>query len=343
MGGLAAVGLGGFASAGRAAGVLEGPAFGSSWRLVCGPDLPGTLRSDIARRIAALIEGIDAEMSPYRAGSALSRFNAGPAAQWLDLPPALCTVAAAALTMARQSEGAFDPTVGPAVRAFGFGPIRGVPGSPSLIDVRDGAARKGAPGLTLDLCGIAKGYALDRVCADLVARGLTDFLLEIGGEVRAVGRHPSGRAWRVAIEDPFEMTPASAMAPDRVAAGLARRPGVAAVVTPGALALATSGHRVNGVSVGFGGLGGHGPSGAITLGHVIDPGTARPAARFAGSVSVLAPTGMAADAWATALFALGPNGVALARRHRIAALFILDRPGAAGRVCTGGFDAHIHS
>jgi thiamine biosynthesis lipoprotein ApbE len=62
--------------------------------------------------------------------------------------------------------------------------------------------RKRVPGLTLDLCGIAKGYALDRIIEALPAVGVDSVMFELGGEIRTLGRHPDGRAWQIGIERP---------------------------------------------------------------------------------------------------------------------------------------------
>lgn len=288
--------------------VLGGTAFGSTWRLVCENVNPATAMPLMTTLIAA----IDAAMSPYRATSAISQFNQADVGEILDIPEPMARVVSAALQVSRDTRGAFDPTTGPIVARFGYGPITGQTGRVEDIDLRGTSLRKTAPGLTLDLCGIAKGYALDCLSEDLIEQGATDFLLEVGGEIRAVGTHPSGRPWQVAIEDP-------------------RSPQFAAhtIVSPGPLALATSGHRSNGLM------------GAVEVSHVIDPRTARPATGFAASVSVLAPTGMEADATATALLAMGSDGSDFAQQYDISALFILDPSHSRTSFTTGQFNAHI--
>lgn len=287
-----------------------GLAFGSSWRVLSDD------RLDLARlrpTLDAALGEIDAQMSPYRAASPLSKFNAIRTQAWQDVPPALCHVTSKALGIARLTEGAFDPTVGPLVSRFGFGPIKGGAGSYMGISVGDFSLRKSAPDLTLDLCGIAKGFALDRVVQTLVRAGVVNALVEIGGEVKTVGHHPSGRDWQVAIADPT------------VAEFKAFR-----IINPRDKFLATSGHAANGLR------------GPINTSHIIDPHLAQTASTTLASVSVLADTGMQADALATALCAAGPEaGVALARRLNIAALFIFDRPNRPIDAMTGGFAKHV--
>lgn len=297
--------------AGNNVQILDGPAFGTAWRLV----LPAGADADAARRtVMETVGKIDAAMSPWRPDSEISRFNRSTRTGWQDASAEICTVAAEALAVARLTGGTFDPTVGPLVARFGFGPITGSLGRADAIACRRGALRKSDPGLTLDLCGIAKGYALDRIAARLGLQGIGNALVELGGEVRALGRHPSGRPWQVAIERPGGRSFA------------AQR-----IITPGSLALATSGHAPQGSN---------GPRGQIS--HLIDPVNNRPALSALAAVSVLAPTGCRADALATALTVLGPKrGPGMARRLKIPALFLILRDHGVYEIATAGFDRHI--
>lgn len=137
-------------------------------------------------------------------------------------------------------------------------------------------------------------------------------VLEIGGEVRALGTHPSGRAWQIAIERP--------------GGGAVQR-----IVAPGRLALATSGHAPQGHA---------GPRAATS--HLIDPAAGRPATGPLAAVSVLAATGRRADALATALAVRGArDGPALARRLGISALFLIRRADGYDEIATAGFADHI--
>lgn len=290
--------------------VSKGWAFGSFWRLVTADaQMAGVAKSVVD----AIVDDVTHSMSPYDSTSELSRFNAAKTDDWLPMSGPSCAVVAEALRIARISQGAFDPTVGPLVARFGFGPIQGAVGRYDDIVVAPGALRKRVPGLTLDLCGIAKGYALDRVVAGLSQAGVENALIEIGGEVRALGMHPNGRAWKIGIADP-----------------LSNGAGVQRVVKPGIRALATSGHAVNGVRA------------PVSISHIVNPQSGRPAHMTLASVSVLAASGMEADAFATALCAQGARaGIDLAERLGISALFVTDGSEAPLEVMTGGFDTHI--
>ena len=294
----------------RAAGttVLSGPAFGTSWTLVA----PSPLDETVVRpAIEEIVSSVDAAMSPFRANSELSRFNRSPSTDWLPLSAPTLAVAEEALRIATSTGGAFNPTLGPLVGRYGFGPIKeGATGRADEISVTEGAVRKARSGLTLDFNGIAKGYALDRIAASCVALGVNDFLLELGGEVFADGRHPTGRRWQIGVERP---------SPE----GSFQR-----VVAAEGAALATSGSAVNAYA-----WRGH------RYAHIIDPATGRPAAWPLASVTVVATTGMTADALATALYAMGPErGPDFASGASIEALFVMDD----GReVATAGFEKRI--
>jgi thiamine biosynthesis lipoprotein len=206
--------------------VHTGPAFGSVWRLV----LPDTGETALARaRLEAVVARVDALMSPFRPDSELARFNAAGSAV---VSRETGFVIRASLDLAGDSGGAFDPTMAPLGRRYGFGPLAISPARPAgrYRDLRLAGDMLGPapPGVSLDLCGIAKGYALDEILRAL--DGL-DFLVELGGEIAARGSHPSGRPWRMGVE----------------------RPGTTAlqrIVEADGCALATSGDGAQGYAVG---------------------------------------------------------------------------------------------
>ncbi len=281
-----------------------GAAFGSYWRLT----LPAAADAGpAARAIGEIVARTDALMSPYRADSEIGRFNRARAGAMPAAPETLA-VAWAAMEAAYATNCAFDPTLGPLVARWGFGPIRdGVAGRLGSIAIEDGALLKTEAGATLDFCGIAKGHALDRMRGGLMVRGYRDFLLELGGEVTAAGHHPSGRRWRVGLDG------------TRLALSL----GDESVATSGSLA---QNYRI----------------GRTTYSHIIDPGTKTPADGGLLSVSVFGPSGTDADAMATALFAMGPeDGPAHAEERGLDALFLIGGAGGHRTLTTGGAAGRI--
>ncbi|MDP2734487.1 MAG: FAD:protein FMN transferase [Hoeflea sp.] len=290
---------------------IGGQAFGGTWRAA----LPDKARADAVQRlVGSIVTQVNQAMSPYLAGSEISVFNRTETLDWQSCSRPLAVVAEQALAMARFTQGAFDPTVGPLVNRFGFGPIHGERVRPEDLSVAANGLRKAAPGLTLDLCGIAKGYALDRIVDALPSAGVTSALFELGGEVRTLGRHPDGRPWQVGIERP-DAEP-----------GLMEH-----IVAPGLLALATSGTGRQHVTLGQGGIS-----------HLIEPRSGRPVDAAPASVSVLADTAMRADALATALMVMGfESGAAFAEAHSISALFVRLDSGGSHAVMTAGFERHV--
>jgi thiamine biosynthesis lipoprotein len=253
-------------------------------------------------------------MSTYRDDSELSRFNRFAANEPFPVAPETLEVFRIAREVSDLSGGAFDVTVGPLVAAWGFGATDRVPAPPSAAEITALRARVGFDRIEIDpgagtltktradvesdLSAIAKGYAVDQVAAALRELGHGNFLVEVGGEVRAGGRRLDGALWRVAIEKPD-----SALR------------GIYEVVSLRDVALATSGDYRNYYEVG-----------GRRISHTIDPRTARPIDHTLASVSVLHADAVHADALATALNVLGPEaGYALAEREGLAAYFLVRR------------------
>ncbi|MGH8119891.1 MAG: FAD:protein FMN transferase, partial [Gammaproteobacteria bacterium] len=263
-------------------------------------------------RIDRRLEGINAIMSTYLLDSELSKINRAGANEWLPISAELYRVVQQALNISAASHGAFDITVGPLVNLWGFGPPgrpQQVPDEETIKSVRENtgyhkvhlresprAIRKDADAIYLDLSGIAKGYAVDAVAALLEQESLHDYMFEIGGEIRARGLNADGENWRIGIEKP--VTGERAM--ERI-------------IHLKNTGMATSGNYRN-----FYDMNG------IRFAHIIDPATGKPVVQHLASVTVLDKECMAADAWATALFVLGPDqGLDLARRLRMPVLFIV--------------------
>ncbi len=260
--------------------------------------------------IGSILGSIEQRMSTYRAESELSQFNRAGAAIWTPISADTMTVIQAGLEMGRRMSGAFDITVGPAVDRWGFGPS-GRGEMPSVaeqgalrrrIDYRSievsqerGAIRKTQANAVIDLSGIAKGFAVDRLASHISSAGVERYLVEIGGEFRVAGLSPSGGPWTLGIEQPFS-----------------KAIGIHCAARLTGEALATSGDYRNWFER-------HGQR----FSHIIDPRAGRPVFGDLASVSVIARTAMQADALSTALMALGPlDGWRRARRERIAAFFI---------------------
>jgi thiamine biosynthesis lipoprotein len=281
---------------------------------------PDTLRrSDLESTIGAVLTDINRHLSTYDPSSEISRFNANPGTDWIPVSTVLLDAVMQSAQVSLATNGAFDITVGPIVKAWGFGSAAGdaadPPGSEQIERLRSAAGhdklvvrvdppalRKVVSALQIDVDGIAPGIAVDRICERFEALGIRDYLVELGGEVRARGLSPSGRAWRVAVEAP--------VAGERRPHALLELDGFA-VSTSGDYRdfRETAGRRVS---------------------HTIDPRTAAPVTHRLTSVTVVHPSTAMADAFSTALMVLGPDeGMDEARRLGLAALFIT-RPQGEG-------------
>jgi len=293
---------------------LAGATMGTTWAVQV-VDLPPALdRGRLEADVAAVLRGIEARMSTWDAASELSRFNAADSTDWFAVSADTRAVVAEALRVSRVTGGAFDVTVGPLVELWGFGPggregprRRPEPEAVQAALERVGwrwletradppALRKRRPGLRVDLSAIAKGFAVDAVADRLASAGPTDFLVEVGGELRARGRNLDGTPWRLAVERPRSAEPA---------------PPCLLELADGAVA--TSGDYRNAFE-----------QDGVRYAHVIDPRTGRPAESRVAAATVVAPTAMEADAFATALLVLPPDeGLRLAEREGLAARLLV--------------------
>ncbi|MDM0105882.1 FAD:protein FMN transferase [Variovorax sp. J22R24] len=280
---------------------------GTTWSLrVDNPRMIGL--DEVRDSVQGALDRVVAQMSTWEPESDISRFNRSEAGTRHVLEPEFAEVLACALDWAAASGGAIDPSIGPLVALWGFGAHAGAstiaPPSPTaLAQARaqsgwqrlafDVATRSLVQpgGVSLDLSGIAKGFAVDHGAAGLRALGLSDFLLEVGGELRAAGRRPGGQPWQVLVE---------------ASSGAALR------MPLQDMAIATSGDRWH-VREHQG----------RRWSHTLDPRTGEPSSPDLSSVTVLHQACMQADALATALTVLGPQeGLDFAQRHGIAALFV---------------------
>ena len=305
---------------------VNGPTMGTRWSVSVDCDASVDL-SALRQDLAAAVQQVDAQMSPWKPNSDLLRLNRAPVDTWVDLPSEILEVLTCAMGIHRLSVGAFDPCVGALVDAWGFGAVREAPDAEAIraarqtapcpmhqsleLDRPAGRARKRAA-VQLDLCGIAKGYAVDRMVAVLQQHGARHALAALDGELRAVGSQASGAPWAVALESPD-----------------AGQRAVRGVIELQDLAVATSGDYRHCLNVGD-----------ARLAHTMDARRAAPVNNAVASVTVLARTCMEADAWATALLVAGPGeGLGLAQRRGLEALFLLRRPEGLVEMGLGRFGA----
>ncbi len=256
------------------------------------------------------IRAVDNAMNPDKPNSELFRINARAGRGPVTVSPNTCRVTHEGLRIGEETGGAFDITLGPLIRLWGWDTQH--PRLPSGEAISVALKKTGLGGVTcdpdthqvslkrkgmaIDLGGIAKGFAVDQAAKVLKTGKIDNFIVNAGGDLYASGG-PPGRPWRIGIQDPDDSG------------------AIFAVVTLSGRAIATSGDYEHFF------IRNH-----IRYHHILDPATGLPA-RGLRSVSVLAGTTMEADALATALFVMGRKKAArwLARHTGIQAVLMDDR------------------
>lgn len=272
---------------------------------------PDTDRINEANTIATeVLQRVENTCSIFKPESDISRLNASAGTGSVVLSLEAETVLLSAQRHGAISQGAFDITVGRLMKLWGF--RGGQPAEPDPaclqaalhdagwrhISLSNHTARLLRPGTRIDLGGIAKGYGVDKVCEQLLEAGISNALINLGGNIRVLGVAKKDRLWRVAVRNPFE--------PSKTLGVLSLNPG---------LAVATSGHYEQFIVM---------QGRRIT--HIMDPRSGRPVEGMA-SVTILAEKAADADALSTAGFVLGLQAIPalLARAQAAGAIIVPDR------------------
>lgn len=290
---------------------LSGETMGTTYTVRVDSDIRPFSDSELGARIQEVVDDINARMSTYVETSEVSQINMASPEAIISLSDDTYFVLQSAMFLAESSGGAFDPTVGALVNAWGFGPVNPstAPSAFELETIRSHtgiellemdrdtySVRKVDAEARVDLSAIAKGYAADKVGDLLEESGLDRYMVEVGGEVLVGKAKRDGSPWRIGIETP-----------DVGAQHLQR------TVPLTDHAMATSGNYRN-----FYVMDGR------TVGHTIDPRTGQPVNHNGASVSVIHESCMMADGMATVLMVMGPDeGYAWAVANDVAAMFVV--------------------
>ena len=264
---------------------LGGRTMGTTWSL----RVDGGAGIRPQKEIQQQLDNWESILSHWQANSAISRFNGSASTEWIAVPAELVEVVALAQQIGGETDHALDITIAPLIELWGFGAEgrRDVP--PTAVEVAQAksqggwqhlhtrndppALRKDIPGLRINVSAVAEGWAMAHLAQHLESKGITHFLLEIGGEVLARGE------WRVGIQTP-------AAPPGESAQTLRLKD----------QAIATSGVYRQHFSVD-----------GKDYAHILDPRTGRPIEHKLASVSVIHSSSAQADGLATALLVLGPQ------------------------------------
>ncbi len=287
-------------------------------------------------QIETILKDVNDKMSTYIPSSELSRFNQYRQTDTpVEISADLATVIKEALRLNRITEGALDITVGPLVNLWGFGPEKRVEKQPSTqqlaqrqawvgieklkLTEKDGHfyLEKTVPELYVDLSSIAKGFGVDKVAQYIEHIGIDNYLVEIGGEVRAKGRNIEGKPWQIAIEKPtFDGSRA-----------------VEQVIGLGNLAMATSGDYRN-----------YFEENGTRFSHEIDPKSGYPIQHHLASITVLNPSSMSADGLSTGLFVLGEDkALQVAEQYDLPAYLIIKTEDGFSTKMSSAFEKLINN
>jgi thiamine biosynthesis lipoprotein len=306
---------------GRSVFEIAGATMGTTYNVVA---IDGTRRvrePDLIAAITTALDEVNGQMSNWDSQSEISVFNAQASTEPVALSPALADVMAAATEVNRASLGRFDTTMGPLIELWGFGApgmnpmpseaqiaaAKALSGHENTLRLVDGSLQKMRPEAQVYLAAIGKGYGADHVGRAIEALGITDYFVEIGGDLYTSGKNASGQPWQIGIEKPMALSG-----------------GVMEVVGVSGLGLASSGDYRN-----------YFENGGQRYSHVIDPATGRPITHHTASATVLAENSMLADAWATAMLILGrERGLEVAEKEGIAVHFIERDTASADMVFT---------
>jgi len=262
--------------------------------------------------IDELLLAVNASFSTYIDSSEVSTFNLYKGRESQSKSPEFIELLEEAQRINLLTGGAYDITVGPLVNLWGFGPSFKEDDIPSnedikqalsnvgfdniLIDADNGRVRKLKTDVYVDFSSIAKGYGVDRLADFIESKGYSNYMVEIGGEMRVNGHNPKGTRWRIAIEKPESTTRA-----------------IHRIINVTNVAMATSGDYRNFFI-----------KDGVQFAHTIDPNTGRPVQHQLASVTVLDDSAATADALATAFMVLGDKkGYDLAIKKEMPVLFLI--------------------
>ena len=291
----------------------QGLVFGTSYNITYFYN--ADLQPDIEHTLAL----VDSALSMFNPESTISAVNRSESIQVTDTM--FLKVFRRAMEISRMTEGAFDITVAPAVNAWGFGFKHAENVSQSTVDSlkeitgywkiheQDGLITKDDPRIMLDCSAIAKGFGSDMVAQMLRSKGISDYMVEIGGEIVLSGHNPKGKDWNIGISKPVDDS-------------LSVNNELQTIIPITDIAMATSGNYRNFYV-----------KDGRKYAHTIDPHTCMPVSHSLLSATVFAQDCATADALATSMMVMGlDNARALCTRHpELSAYFIYQ--GEDGSLC----------
>ena len=292
--------------------VLNGLTMGTTYSVKINADNAFVEKNQISDDIDEILSEINQSMSTYIKESELSNINFSTISDWQSISDDLFEVIDHAINVSLKTNGAFDITITPLVNLWGFGPdkLQNKIPTDEIIELTkkntgykkisiDKSLKKISkldPNLHIDLSGIAKGFAVDKIARYLDKRGFKNYLVEIGGELIGKGLNKDNEIWQIGIENPDNNSDT-----------------IKRIIQLKDMAMATSGNYMN-----------YFEKDGVRYSHTINPVTGKPIKHKLASVTVLDNSAMNADALATAFMVLGSEkALSLADNLEIAIYLII--------------------
>lgn len=310
---------------------LEGKTMGTFYSVKISGDVKIS-KPLLQQQVDALLEQANEDISTYRPGSVLSRFNQSHSTDPQPIPRGMADIILMAQRIGRDTQGAMDITVGPLVNLWGFGPDKRAVKVPEqqqieaaqkniglqhlklLSDSRGEWLQKDLPNMYVDLSTLGEGYGVDQLVKLMARNGITNYLVSVGGAVSSRGVNGQGKPWRVAIQKPTD-----------------RENAVQALVDLQGYGISTAGSYRN-----------YFEQNGQRYSHVIDPVTGRPITHRLVSATVIASTALEADGWDTGLMVLGTEkALKLAEEKGLAVYLVSKTDEGFSAVMTPQFKAFL--
>jgi thiamine biosynthesis lipoprotein len=286
---------------------IQGNTMGTYYSVKYVADFPSLSKEQTKAEIEKVLAEVNQQMSTYIKDSEISKFNALKANQEFSISDDFAFVLKFSTELAKKTDGAFDPSIGPLVNLWGFGPnkSRKKPSDKMIqeklklvgidkLSLDKNKLLKKVDGLYIDLSATAKGFAVDKISSLLKAQQYANHMVDIGGEIIASGKKPDGY-WKVGIETPS-----------------ADKAGIQKLVVLQNKAIATSGSYRNFFT-----------EDGVNYNHTIDPKTGKSTQDSLVSVSVVSDSCMKSDGYSTALMAMGfEKAKAFVEKEKLKALLI---------------------
>ncbi|MEH0876223.1 FAD:protein FMN transferase ApbE [Pectobacterium cacticida] len=310
---------------------IEGKTMGTFYSVKISGDITID-KTQLQQEIDRLLENVNRDISTYRDDSALSRFNQYRGTDPQPISNGMADIVSTALRIGNATHGAMDITVGPLVNLWGFGPQKQpihIPDQPQIDAARQKVGlrhltliadekrewiQKDLPDLYVDLSTLGEGYGADVLAQLMMRKGITNYLVSVGGAISTRGVNAEGAPWRVAIQKPTD-----------------RENAAQAAVNLQGYAISTSGSYRN-----------YFEKDGKRYSHIIDPITGKPITHQLVSATVIAPTALEADGWDTGLMVLGTEkALKLAEQQGLAVYLITKTDKGFSAVMTPQFKSFL--